>query len=104
MSSTYEIPLSPEPQSFAITLGATEYRLGFLYCDAEDGGWIMNIADADGAPLANGLPLVTGHDLVEQYRHLGIAGSLYVVTDVVADAVPTFDSLGETSHLLFVVT
>lgn len=103
MATTYEIPLSAEPQSFSITLGSTEYRLSLQYLDTTEGGWLLNIADTSGNPIASGLPLVTGHDLLEQYAYLGIGGALYVGTDADPDAVPTFDNLGTASHVYFVV-
>lgn len=99
--ATYEVPLSPDPQSFSITLGATEYRLSLLYLDTNQGGWLLNIGDTNGSRLVDGIPLVTGHDLLEQHRHLGIAGTLTVATDADADAIPTFDNLGVGSHLYF---
>lgn len=99
----YEIPLSPDPQSFSITLGATEYRLSLLYLDTEEGGWLLDIGDTNGNAIVNGIPLVTGHDLLEQYAHLGFAGTLTVSTDADPDAVPTFDNLGLASHLFFTV-
>ncbi|MBZ9939130.1 hypothetical protein LB518_22730 [Mesorhizobium sp. BR1-1-16] len=103
MATTYEIPLSAEPQSFTIALGTTEYRLSLQYLDTEEGGWMLNIADTSGNVILSGIPLVTGHDLLEQYAYLGLGGALYVETDTDVDAVPTFDNLGSTGHLYFVV-
>lgn len=97
----YEIPLSPRPQRMTIPLGGVTYQLRFGYADEPEGGWFMDIADAGGNPLVLGVPLVTGTDLLQQYRYLGIPGRLWVTTDADPDAVPTFDNLGVTSHLLF---
>ena len=52
----FEIPLSPIPQVFAISLGGEDYRLTLQYRD----GWILDVADDLGKPLVSGLPLVTG--------------------------------------------
>lgn len=105
MATLSEIPLSPQPQSFAITLGATEYRLRFSYRDAPEAGWILDIlnsTDDPGTAIVCGIPLVTGCDLLEQHQHLGI-GHLFVATDGDADAVPTFDNLGLAGRVFFQV-
>lgn len=104
MSSTYEIPLSPEPQTFAIDLAGTTYRLRLVYADVDQGGWVLDISDVSGNSIVAGIPLVTGHDLLEQYAYLGFGGQLFVATDGDPDLVPTFANLGVTSHLYFVTT
>lgn len=103
MATTYEIPLSPRPQAFAMDISGITYRFRFLYLDVADGGWIMDIADSAGTPLACGIPLVTGADLLGQYAYLGINAVLRVVSDETPDAVPTYGALGTTSHLLMTV-
>lgn len=102
--STLEIPLTAEPQTFAIALGDTTYQLTLSYRDAVGGGWILDIADVDGAPLLCGVPLVTGADLLVQYRYMNFGGELNVQTDSDIDAVPTFDNLGTVSHVYFTAT
>lgn len=100
--TTYEVPLSAEPQTFTISLAGTVYRLRVVYADVAEGGWIIDISDVSGNPIVAGIPLVTGHDLLEQYAYLGIGGQLVVATDGDPDAVPTFANLGTTSHLYFI--
>lgn len=105
MALTYfEIPLSPSPQTFAITLNGIAYNLTFVYRMSPDGdgGWIMDIADGNSNPLACGLPLVTGSDILGQFRYLGIGGALAVGTDGTPLDVPAFTDLGVTSHLYFI--
>lgn len=102
MTTTYEIPLSAEPQSFTISLAGIEYKLRVVYADVAEGGWVVDIADVSGNPIVAGIPLVTGHDLLEQYAYLGLGGQLVVATDGDPDAVPTFANLGTTSHLYFI--
>ncbi|NTA27392.1 phage baseplate plug family protein [Allorhizobium ampelinum] len=103
MATSYEIPLSGSPETFSIQLDGTTYQISTQYADATEAGWFINIATDDGTPIISGLPLVTGLDLLEPYVYLGIAGSLYVYTDVDTDAVPTYSNLGSTSHLVYVV-
>jgi len=102
MATTYEIPLSPTPQTFSILLAGISYQLTVRYTDAPMGGWLLDIADQNGDNILCGAPLVTGHDLLEQYAYLGIDGQLIVQTDADPDAVPTFNNLGVESHLYFV--
>jgi len=63
--------------------------------------WVADLANDDGVPVARGIPLVTGCDLLAQYGHLGLGGQMFVQTDHNADAVPTFSNLGSTGHLYF---
>lgn len=98
----YEIPLSPAPQTFVVTLSGADYRMTVQYRDAGGAGWVLDIADANGNSLVNGLPLVTGGDLLAQHRHLGFAGGLWVQGAANPDDVPTFDDLGVGSHVFWV--
>ncbi len=98
----FEIPLSPQPQRFTITLGAVDYRLTVQYRKAGGAGWVLDIADTNNAPLVTGIPLVTGVDLLAQYRHLGFAGRLWVQGAADPDNVPTYEDLGIGSHLYWV--
>lgn len=100
MATIYEVPLTAEPQRFTIALGGTTYRVDLLWRDPAP-GWVIDIADSSGTPLVQGVPLVTGANLLEQYGHLGFTGGLHVQTDNDADAVPTLGNLGTTSHLYF---
>lgn len=100
--TTYEIPLSGEPENFTVSLAGTEYRISVWYKNVDEGGWIIDISTTDDSPLINGVPLVTGIDLLRQYKYLGIAGELWVGTDGDIDAVPTYDNLGTASHLYFI--
>jgi hypothetical protein len=103
-TNAFEIPLSGQSQTFNIVLASVTYQLTLTWRNAGSCGWILDIADSSGNPLIQGIPLVTGADLLAQYRYLGFTGSLVVKTDADPDAVPTYDNLGSTSHLYFVVT
>jgi hypothetical protein len=102
MSTAYEIPLTAVAQDFTIALGGVTYTLTVFWNRAAT-CWMLNIADALGAPLVMGIPLITGTDLLRQYAYLGISGSLVVQTDYAVDNIPTIDNLGTDSHLYFVV-
>jgi hypothetical protein len=120
----YEIPTSPTPQTFSIQLGGVTYTMtltyheaymglpnatigidtdSLTYTDTNDvGGWILDISDANSNPIACGLPLITGIDLLYQLKYLGISGSLVATVDGDPDGVLTFNGMGTTSHLYFV--
>jgi hypothetical protein len=99
MASLFEIPLSSRPQKFSITLSGSEYEMLLLWRNAQDAGWTLDIADTLGNPIIQGIPLVTGCNLLEQYDYLGFDGMLWVQTTADPDAVPTFDTIGSASHL-----
>lgn len=100
---TFEIPLTPNAQHFLVSLAGTQYEFTLQWRDAAQGGWILDIADSAGNPIVSGVPLITGANLLEQYAYLGIGGELWVQSDVDAGAVPTYQNLGSTSHLYFVI-
>lgn len=102
MPNFFEIPLSSTPQRFTITLSGVDYRLTVQYRQAGGAGWVLDIADANDNPLVNGIPLVTGTDLLEQYHHLGFSGRLWVQGGANPDDRPTFDDLGTGSHVFWV--
>lgn len=103
MSSAFLIPLQQgKPQTFSILLNGITYRLTFLYRNDPNSGWTLDIADSTGNPIVQGIPLVTGADLLAQYRHLGFTGALVVQTTNDPDAVPTFDNLGKNAQVYWV--
>ena len=101
MSSIQEIPLSPKPQTFAIALASVRYQMTLQWRNGI--GWVLDIADVSGNALVNGMPLVTGADLLAPYPQMGFGGQLRVLTDHGVDAPPTFENLGVTGHVYFVV-
>lgn len=98
----YEIPLTSDAQTFAIQLAGVSYRITLRWIGGDQGGWIIDIADAQAVPILTGIPLVTGADLLAQFAYLNFGGSLVVQTDHAPDDVPTYANLGDTSHLYFV--
>ena len=98
----YEIPLTPTQQTFKVTLSGTVYAMTLQYLNVDGGGWILSIADATGALIIGGIPLVTGVNLLEAYGYLGFAGGLWVQTKGDPDAVPTYGNLGIEAKLYWV--
>jgi predicted Zn-dependent protease with MMP-like domain len=103
MPDVFQIPLKVgTPQRFSITLGQVDYQLTLKHRDINEGGWVLDIADTSGTPILEGVPLVTGADLLAQYSHLGFGGRLWVQTLSDPDAVPTFENLGDDGLLYWV--
>lgn len=102
--ANFEIPLSGSPETFSISLNGTTYALTLQFRDNSEGGWTLDIADADRVMIVAGIPLITGANLLEQYGHLGIAGgaALYMANTAGGDAVPTYANLGTDTHLVLV--
>ncbi len=100
MTKFFEVPLSPKAQKFKIALGGVTYRMNFFW-NAFSECWILDIADQDGVPMVSGIPVITGSDLLAQYRYLGFTGHLVVQTDHDTYAVPTVANLGLEGHVFF---
>ena len=106
MSTQYEIPLTPDAQSFIIALAGVKYTLTLTWNNMSS-TWNLDIGDAVNNPIVTGVPLVTGADLLEQYGYLNFGGQLINTTDGVGDVddVPaTYYNLGKISHLLYVTS
>lgn len=101
---SFEIPLSPGGgQRFTVPLLGVTYTFELRWCETGGTGWVLDIGDNAGNSLADGIPLVTGCDLLGQLAYLGIGGQLIMQTNSGSDAVPTFDNLGVESKMFFVV-
>lgn len=103
MSSVFLMPLTNIPQTFAISLGGTDYILTVKWNTSDDAGWVIDFTDAvTNLPIACNIPLITGADCLSGLEYLGINGELIVYTNGTPDAVPTLDNLGTDSNLYFV--
>jgi hypothetical protein len=99
MAQTYEIPLSAQAQVLSVTLNNVTYQLTLMWRDTDQGGWFLDIADAQSNPIISGIALVPGANLLAQYGYLGFGFVLFVQTDNDPTAPPTYDNLGQQSHL-----
>lgn len=98
----FEIPLVPnQNQQFTVSLSGVQYSMTVRW-NTPGQCWVLDIEDINANPVLEGLPLITGADLLEQYQYLGFGGQLIVQTDFDVNAVPTFENLGTTGHLYFV--
>ena len=102
MASFFQLPLQAQPQTFSVALSGITYTLSFNYRNTPMGGWTVDIADANNNPIVQGVPLVTGANLLAQYAYLGFVGALWVQTSDDPDAVPTFSNLGIDGQVYYV--
>jgi hypothetical protein len=100
---SYEIPLSPQAQKFQIALAGVTYTLT-LWWSTIANCWNIDIADAQGNPIVSSVAVVAGIDLLNAFAYLDFGGQLIAQTDNQLDVPPTYDNLGSTSHIYFVVT
>ncbi len=99
----YKIPLTNIPQRFLISLSGRSLTIENRY-NAEARYWTISLFDGDtGDVIFTNMPLVTGTDLLRQYKHLGLVGKLFVLTDGDNNATPTEKSLGVDSNLYYLV-
>lgn len=101
-TSVFEIPLIAAPQAFSISIGNTTYNMDLAWNTVSE-NWVLDISDLSNNPLIQGIPLITGADLLEQYAYVGLGVQLYAQTDNAPGVVPTYDNLGIDSHLYFAV-
>jgi predicted Zn-dependent protease with MMP-like domain len=102
MASFYKVPLQAAPQKFTIVLSGVTYTLTMQYRNTLMGGWILDIGDANNNPILQGIPLVTGVNLLDQYAYLGFVGALWVQTTTDPDEVPTYENLGTDGNVYYV--
>lgn len=101
MYTTYQIPLSPQPQKQRISLSGVYYNLTVKW-NIQTNCWILDIADVNNNPMISGMPLITGADLLAQYKYLNFNGILIAACDNNMFQVPDITNLGTTGHLYFI--
>lgn len=101
--AVYEIPLTPDPQTFSISLAGVTYNLT-LQWNVLASAWILDIMSSANVPILMGIAVVANVDLLSPYPYLNFGGKLVAQTDNDPSLVPTFDNLGITSHLYFITS
>lgn len=101
-TTPFEVPLSAVPQTFQISLAAVVYQLTVRW-NSQNQTWVLDLADQGGTPILQGVPLVTGADLLEQYGYFNLGFQLIAQTDHDLLAPPTYADLGTTGHLYVLV-
>jgi hypothetical protein len=101
--NVFKIPLTPVPQSFSIVLGGIHYIINLHWNAAEQMQfWTIDISDANTREaIINGIPLVTGCNLLDQFEYLGFQGGLMAYVNG-TDERPGYDELGGAGNLFFV--
>lgn len=101
-SIAYIVPLLSKNQAFPVSLAGNSYNLRVWWSEAS-ACWILDIADSQQEPLVNGIPLVTGCDILEQYGYHDFNGAMVVQSSNDPDLVPDDTTLGTTGNLFFLI-
>lgn len=99
--SAFPLPVSASAQTFFVQLDNLTYKITLRW-NAVAVCWVMDIADFEEEPMVQGIPIVTGTDLLAPYAYLGIGGGIVALTEGDPDAVPTFENLGTGGDVYFV--
>jgi hypothetical protein len=91
MSTTYDIPITNPPQTFAVDLAGLTYNMAIRWNTIAQ-VWVLDISDSTGNLLIGGIPLVAGVDLLEQFGYLNFGGQLWAIsTDTPLMPIPFTD-------------
>ena len=102
-TQVFLIPFVPsQPQNLQTSINGITYTIKVRWCDPFD-CWVLDLSDISNNPIIQGIPLVTGVDLLGQYGYLDLGFSLVVQTNNDANAVPTFANLGSQGNLYALV-
>jgi len=100
-----EIPTrNSRPFSERVAWNGVEYALLFKWNNVTQ-CWVLDIWDSVAyVPIINGIALVTGCDVIEQFGYLEVAAqaAIEVMTQgpgVSPDMIPTFTNLGVDGHV-----
>lgn len=64
-----EIPLVADNQTFATTINGSVYHLSVIWRGEY---WVLDLADSNGSAIISGIPMITGADLLAQYRYMDL--------------------------------
>ncbi|MBU0384378.1 phage baseplate plug family protein [Acinetobacter baumannii] len=91
----YEIPLLDRNQKFFIKLNKVNYQLKLIFPKR----WYLDIFQTNSEPVALGIPLVSGVDILSPFSHV-ISGSMYV-QNLNEDESQSFGDLGTNIKLFW---
>lgn len=101
MVNIFEIPTVPGAQKLSTTLSGIIYNMTLRY-NRQLPGWILDVDDISGNPLARGIAAVCGVDLVNQLTSLGFPGAIMVQDSTNAQIDLSYDSLGTTGGVFYI--
>ncbi|HCW79877.1 MAG TPA: hypothetical protein DG942_02085 [Ruminococcaceae bacterium] len=100
-----EIALTNLPnQTYSLEIPGDNHNITFIITQSwneQAGYWTISIYNQESEPLVLGIPLLCGHDLLEQYQYLKI-GSLYLIN--IGDPTienPDANNIGQNFKLLW---
>ncbi|ARG16077.1 hypothetical protein B7L44_05405 [Acinetobacter nosocomialis] len=91
----FEIPVLNRNQKFFIKLNKVNYQLKLVFRKR----WFLDIYQTNSEPIALGIPLVSGIDILSPFNHV-INGSMYV-QNLNEDESQSFNDLGTNIKLFW---
>jgi len=92
-----KIPLTPTSQTLTISLVGTSYNFQIIWRGNQ---YILDIFDINNNAIVTGISLVTGVNLMEQFRYLNLGFNMFVSTDITPNLDVNYPDLGVTAHLM----
>jgi hypothetical protein len=89
--------LNPYGESFDVVINNRSVTMRTKWNDAL-GVWCLDLGNSSDDWLIRNLALVTGDDLLGQYKHLGLGFALYAYVDG-GEGDPDSENLGTDGHL-----
>ena len=100
--SIFVIPFVNTNQTFNITLNWQNLIVTCVW-NQELPTWVISIQNANTQNyIVTGVALVTGVNLFRQFYYTGLVGDLVVYTKGDPGALPTFESLGNETQVLYI--
>lgn len=101
----YEIPLTQDPdQNFNCSILLLDKNISLYFrvrYNSMAKYWVVTVSDSSGNILLDSIPLITGIDLLEQFKHLGIGSAIIVNVGTTLTDSPDDTSLGSRFKLLW---
>lgn len=101
--SAIRIVTTPEPDTTQrVQLDKSTYALRIVWSQRGE-CWHMHIADSIGAPLINGLRMVTLYPLLDRFHYLPLpVGELWFLDTRDGEGNPTLEEMGDRYRLYYV--
>jgi len=85
-----------------VALGEVDFRLTFAY-NTRGVRWHMDIAQADGTALLDGIPIVVDTPLLLRFTNVNLPAGYLIATDTTGEGIePEKDDFGDRVQLVFI--
>lgn len=99
--AVYNIPVNNQNQISQVQLLNVQYTFRLMW-NQFGNCWYLDISDINDNYLVNSVPLLSGRDILKQFKYLNIGGALIVYNSLNPLLPPGFSDFGVTSFLWFI--